>query len=267
MSENKEINTSAADKNWARQLKRRVGRQISRSAANAIIADELAQALRQQNLLQVEFLLTTPLPSLFSRKPALPHPETAFEDAWKGMSENAREKARYWVPALYDAHRNSPLGMAVLAGFTPGVEMLTAKGACPFQTMPQNPAGYGGPLGAAIFHGKEDLITLLMKQPAVQEELKAEPKFRNYLLLTALGTDCAATLAHLATCDPELMEKGRAYGDRKASDFTLGEGIFAYKEKLKARRAFEAANKPLSDKYGAGPKYRPRTLPENQPDF
>jgi hypothetical protein len=267
MSDTKEINTSDEDKNWARKLKRKVGRQIFRPAADAIVADELARALRQQNLARVEFLLTTPLPSLFSRKPPLPHPESAFEDAWNGLSPNSREKTRYKLPFLYDGHSTTPLGLAVLKSFFDGVELLLEKGACAFHAVPQNPAGYGGPLGASIFHGKNDLTALLMKQPSVQKELQENPAFRNWLLLTAVGTDCAATLAHLAKCDPELLEKGRVYGDQKASDFTLGEGIFAYKEKLKAQRVFEAASKPPSDKYGAGPKYRPRTLPDNQPEF
>lgn len=267
MSENKVKSTSDDDNNWARKLKSRVGRQLFRSSADAIVANELAQALRKQQLSRVKFLLTTPLPSLFSRKPVPPHPEMAFDDAWKGLSASSREKARYHLPFLYDLHGATPLGAAVLSGFFEGAALLLEKGACAFHAMPQNPTGYGGPLGASIFHGRNDLTELLMKQPAVQKELQQKPEFRNWLLLTALGTDCAATLAHLATCDPELMEKGRAYGDRKAADFTLGEGIFAYKEKLKAQRAFEAAQKPASSKYGSGPQYRPHARAQHEPEF
>jgi hypothetical protein len=103
-----------------------------------------------------------------------------------------------------------------------------------------------------------ETITLLMAQPAVKKELESDSKFRNYLLLTVLGTDCAATLAHLAKCDPDLLEKGRVYGDHKASEFTLGEGIFAYREKLKLQRAFEASQKPAVSKYGnSAPSFKP----------
>ena len=265
MSENKAIEMTQEDQDWARKLKRRVGYQLFRSGANAIVANELARAIEKKQLWRLNYLLTTPLPSLFARKPALPNPETAFEDAWKGMFQKYQEKARYDLPSLYDLHRSTPLGAAVYAGFSEGAEMLLEKGASVFHAVPQNPTGYGGPLGASIFHGKNDLTELLMKQPSVQKELQEKPAFRNWLLLTVLGTDCAASLEHLAKCDPELMEKGRAYGDHKASEFTLGEGIFAYKEKLKVQRAFEAASKPASSKYGTGPKYRPRTLPEKQP--
>lgn len=267
MSENKAIEITTEDKDWARKLKRKVGYQPLRSTANAIVAQEVARAIEKKQLWRLNYLLTTPLPSLFSRRPALPDPETVFKDAWSDLFQSAQEKARYKLPSLYDRHCNTPLETAVLTGFFDGVAMLLEKGGAAFHVMPQNPIGYGGALGASIFHGKNDMTALLMKQPAVQKELQEKPEFRNWLLLTAVGTDCAATLAHLAVCDPDLLEKGRIYGDHKAAEFTLGEGIFADKEKLKAKRAFDAAQNPPSSKYGNGPKYRPHKRPDNEPEF
>ena len=257
MNENRATTPSNNDHIWADKLKRRVGRQVFRSTANALVADAVAEAIKGKQLWRLEFLLTTPLPSLFKKQPPLPHPDSAFADAWTGLSDAARDKARYDFPALSDNQRTRPLTATVLAGFIGGAEFLLGKGAAPFQRTTSSPTGYTGALGAAIFQGNEAAITLLMSQPAVKEELNTEPKFRNYLLLTAIGTNCAATLAHLATCDPDLLEKARVYGDHKASEFTLGDGIFADREKLKLQRAFEASQKPVVSKYGNGPSYRP----------
>lgn len=256
MNDNKTMDASTDDLAWARKLKNRVGRQILRTRADAIVADALGTAIKKQQLWRVEFLLQTPLPSLFTRQPTLPNPNSVFADAWQGLSDAAREKARYRFSPLYDNHRTSPLTAAVLAGFNSGVELLLAKGAAPFYRSSASPSGYGGALGAAIFLGKYDAITLLMSQPVVKQELETQPKFRNYLLHTALGTDCAATLAHLAKCDPDLLEKGRVYGDHKAEEYTLGDGIFAYREKLKLQRAFEASQNAAVSKYGHPPKNR-----------
>jgi hypothetical protein len=264
MNDTKAIQATDEDLMWARKLKRVVGRQLLRSTADALVADALAGAIKKKQLWRVDFLLETPLSSAFSRSPAPVSADSAFEAAWNGMWSKTREKARYKFPALNDNQRTCPLTAAAIAGFTDGAELLLKKGAAPFEKRASSPTGYTGPLSAAIFYGKEDMISLLMAQPAVKAELAAEPKFRNWILLTALGTDCAATLAHVAKCDPELMEKGRVYGDHKAEEFKLGEGIFAAKEKLKAQRAFEAAQNPPKSKYGHGPKYRPRPgTPEN----
>jgi hypothetical protein len=257
MNDNKALTATDEDLLWAKRLKSRVGRQLLRATADAIVADALAGAIKKKQLWRVDFLLETPLSSVFARSPAPVSPDSAFSEAWKGMWNKTRENARYKLPELYDNQRTSPLTAAVLSGFTEGAELLLKKGAAPFEKSDASPTGYTGPLRAAIFRGNEDMITLLMSQPAVKAELAAEPKFRNWILLTALGTDCAATLAHVATCDPELMEKGRVYGDHKAEEFKLGDGIFAAKERLKAQRAFEASQKPKASKYGDGPKYRP----------
>jgi hypothetical protein len=266
MSENSNITATADDFDWARKLKSRVGRQFFRSTADAIVADALGKALEKKQDWRVAYLLETPLPSLFTKQPSPLNPDGAFEDAWKGLSDTAQEKARYKFPSLSDNHRTAPLTAAALAGDLETVKLLAEKGASPFYRTDASPTGYGGALGAAIFRGQDDIVSFLMSQPAVKQELDAEPKFRNYLLLTALGTDCAATLAHLAKCDPDLLEKGRVYGDHKASEFTLGEGIFAAREKLKLQRAFEESQQPKTSKYGdGGPKYRPREPSCNKP--
>lgn len=250
MADSLQNSDTRTDQQWAKQLRRKVGRQILRGTADAIVADALAAAIEKKQLSRVTYLLTVPLPSLFSRHPKLPDAETAFSDAWAGLGDSAREKARYNLPHLYNRHRSTPLGTAVLADSLPAAEQLLARGAQAFHASASSPTGYDGPLGAAIFLGKTEFMSLLMAQPLVTQELQTAPAFRNHLLLTALGTDCAATLKHLAQCDPELMEKGRVYGGRKAEEFTLGEGIFAYREKLKLQRAFEESQKPRISKYG-----------------
>jgi hypothetical protein len=263
MNDTNNIQATQDDLSWARKLKSQVGRQLLRSTADAIVADALAVAIKKKQLWRVDYLLGTPLNSVFEKSPAPVSADSAFAQAWKGMWEKTRENACHKLPALYDNQKTSPLTAAVLAGFIEGAELFLKKGAAPFEKSAASPTGYTGPLRAAIFHGNEAMITLLMSQPAVKQELAAEPKFRNWILLTALGTDCAATLAHVAKCDSELMEKGRVYGDRKAEEFTLGEGIFAYREKLKLQRAFEESQKPKTSKYGDGPKYRPEPQSHN----
>ncbi len=262
MSESKGVEMEASDRQWARKLGRRLGLQAFRVSANALIADELARAIDKQHARRVEYLLAAPLPSLFNKHPQLPNPDSAFTDAWNRLSEFAHEKARKKYPDLYDKHSLSPLSAAVLADFPAGVDMLLAKGAIPFHRNPASPTGYGGALGAAVFHGKLDLVTKLMAQACVQAELQSQPAFRNYLLLTAVGTDCQATLDHLCKCDPDMAEKGRVYGDRKVSDFALGDGIFAARDRLKAKRAFDAAQNPPVSKYGHQPSCRPDTSPK-----
>jgi hypothetical protein len=247
----------AADTAWEKDLRCRIARTAFRSEAEAKIAEEIAKAIRQKRADRLRFLLDTPLPSFFSRHPKTPDVERVF-DALHNLGENGENEARQKYPHLYDMRGTTPLMSAVIAGGRETVEVLLEKGAAPFQIAPSNPTGYAGPLGAAIFLGRYDLVEILMVHPKTQEELAEKPAFRNWLLLTAIGSDCAKTLEHLAACDPELLEKGRVYGDHRAADFSLGEGVHAYALKLKEQRAREEAERSKENKYGGGPLYRKR---------
>jgi hypothetical protein len=253
---------AAEDAAWAKALSRKVGLSLSRAQAEAKIADGLARAIAAGQVWRVTYLLTTPLPSLFTRKPALPDVEKVFTSAFDNLGRDPATTARQKFPALYDAHRASPLLLAVLKDEGAVVDLLLQKGAAPFDSASPNPTGYDGPLGAAIFLGKYALVTKLMAQPSVQKELAEKPAFRNYLLLTALGTDCQATLDHLAKCDPELLEKGRVYGDRKAAEFTLGEGVLARKKRLRAEFDAQVKEAPPAKAKKPAPLYRSRQQPE-----
>lgn len=252
---------AADDLAWAKALKFRVGRSLFREQADARIADELAKGIKSQNAWRVHYLLTTPLPSLFTRHPSTPDVETVFETAYNNLGEDAQQITRQKFPALYDAARTTPLLFAVIQGFEDVADLLLQRGAQPFLRSETSPTGYDGPIAAAIYHGNYPMVSKLMAQPAVQQELAEKPAFRNYLLLTALGTDCQATLDHLAKCDPELLEKGRVYGDRKASEFTLGEGVLARRRQLREDFDRKAKDRPPVKGMKPAPLYRPRQAP------
>lgn len=222
---------SAEDLRWAEKLKRRILWTPLPARAQAKLAEALGQAIEKKRLWRLDFLLSTPLKRLGAKQPVPLGVNDAFASAWAALegdwlaTKPAADVARRDYPALYAHQRTPPLTAAVIAGFTQGAALLLAQGAAPFAPAPHVKAGFQGAIAAAIFRGNEDMMTLLMQDKAVQDELSRNPAFRNFILFTALGTDNAATLRHLATLDTDLLEKAVVYDGKKAADFTLGNGV------------------------------------------
>lgn len=193
------------DRIWGEKLKRRLFWQPFDEKARAAVAAEIAAAIGKKDLHRLQFLLLTPFTRALSRTPLVVDAENIFAH-------------------LYGHEKSTPLALAVIKGFDEGAKLLLQHGALPFKKTEYG-LGYTGAISAAIFYDRRELMADLLLHKTAQEELKAQPGFRNYLLHAALGTDNAATLSHLLAIDPEMAEKGVVYGDRKAADFTLGTGV------------------------------------------
>lgn len=173
----------------------------------------------------MQILLGGGLKSIFNKDIAVSDPEGAFENALEKLGKIDAITLRTRYPHLYKNQKTTPLSLAVITGFHAGATLLIEKGAKIFHENDAVKSGYTGPLGAAIFRGDAEMIRLLMQHESVQNELNTKPQFRNYLLHAAAGADNAVSLQTIAECDPQFMEKARAYGTMKPADFKLGAGI------------------------------------------
>jgi len=188
-------------------------------------ADDLAQAIENKDFAKMQILLSGGLKTIFNKDIAALDAERAFKNALEKIGEIDATLFRKRYPHLYKSQKTTPLSLAVLTGFYDGAKLLIEKGAKIFHENENVKSGYTGPLGAAIFRGDEEMIRLLMGNASVQNELNTKPAFRNYLLHTVAGADNAVSLKTIAECDPDFIEKARAYGTMKAADFKLGTGI------------------------------------------
>lgn len=188
-------------------------------------ADALAQAIENKDIQKMQILLSPGLKSIFNNDIAPLPADTAFKTALEKIGELDATIFRKRYPHLYKSGKTSPVSLAVITGFADGAKLLIEKGAKIFEENAAVKSGYTGALGAAIFRGDAEMITLLMSHDSVQNELKTKPAFRNYLLQSAANADNALSLQTIANCDAGFMEHARAYGTMKASDFKLGTGI------------------------------------------
>jgi len=197
-------------------------------------ADDLAQAIENKDFAKMHVLLSPGLKSIFKKDIAPLEAESAFKTALEKIGEIDATLFRKRYPHLYKNQKTTPLSLAVITGFGDGAKLLIEKGAKIFHENENVKSGYTGALGAAIFRGDAEMITLLMSHASVQNELNTKPAFRNYLLQTAASADNAQSLKTIAQCDPDFMEKARAYGTMKPADFKLGEGIVRQASRLRA---------------------------------
>ncbi|MEZ0261187.1 MAG: ankyrin repeat domain-containing protein [Alphaproteobacteria bacterium] len=203
---------------WAQSLRDRRSDAVLR-------AEALAQAIENKDIQKMQVLLSPGLKTIFNNDIAALTPDAAFKTAFEKTGKLDATIFRKRYPYLYKNQKTTPISLAVITGFHEGVKLLVEKGAKIFEENPKVKSGYTGALGAAIFRGDAEMITLLMNHESVQNELNTKPAFRNYLLHTAASADNALSLQTIAACDADFMEKARAYDTMKASDFKLGTGI------------------------------------------